>query len=166
MDIRQALLDEHSTRQTAAIVDYIGCDEARFGELMAAFFAGPYRVTQRAAWPMSNCVELHPELIGPYLPKLIDLLKRDDFHNAVRRNVVRLLQFIDVPQQYAGKVYSDCIDLLNDPNEPVAVRVFSMTVAAKIARSEPDLMNELRLVIREHLPNASPGFLARARKLI
>lgn len=166
MDIRQALMAEHSKRQTMAIVEYIGEDPKRFAELMKVFFAGEYRLTQRAAWPMNYCAERHPELILPYLPKLLDCLKREDMHDAVRRNVVRLLQYIEIPKRLAGKVYSHCIDLLDDAYQPIAVRVFAMTVASRIAKSEPDLMNELRLIVRKHLPHTTAAFRVRAREVL
>jgi hypothetical protein len=60
-----------------AIVEFIGDDARRFAELMKIVFAGEYRLTQRAAWPMNYCAERHPELIRPYLPKLLDCLERD-----------------------------------------------------------------------------------------
>jgi hypothetical protein len=166
VDIRQALASVHSKENALAIVDYIGDDTKRFAELMSIFFEGIYRLTQRAAWPMNTCAERHPELIRPFLPKLVDLLKSDDNHDAVKRNIVRLLQFVDIPPRLAGKVYSHCLDLINDPNEPIAVRVFSITVAAKIAHTKPDLMNELRLVVRENLPHSSAAFRVRAREVL
>lgn len=157
---------EHSKQQTMAIVEFIGEDSKRFDELMKVFFAGEYRLTQRAAWPMNYCAERHPELILPYLPKLLDCLKREDMHDAVRRNVVRLLQYIEIPKRLAGKVYSHCIDLLDDAYQPIAVRVFAMTVASRIAKSEPDLMNELRLIVRKHLPHTTAAFRVRAREVL
>ena len=166
MDIRQALMDEHSKRQTMAIVEFIGDDAQRFAELMKLFFAGEYRLTQRAAWPMNYCAERRPELIHPYLPKLLDCLERDDVHDAVKRNVVRLLQYIEIPRRLMGKVYAICVDLVNDAYEPVAARAFALTVAARIAKSEPDLMNELRLVVRKHLPHTTAAFQKRAREIL
>jgi len=166
MDIRQALMDEHSRRQTMAIVEYIGDDARRFAELMKLFFAGDYRLTQRAAGTMNHCVERRPELIKPYLPKLLDCLKRDDMHDAVKRNVVRLLQYVEIPRRLMGKVYAHCVDLVDDACEPVAVRAFALTVAARIAKSEPDLMNELRLVVRKHLSHTTAAFHKRAREVL
>src|SRR5215475_6173756 len=166
MDIRQALIAEHSRRQTMAIVEFIGDDKQRFAELMKIFFAGEYRLTQRAAWPMNYCAERYPELIRPYFPKLLDCLKREDMRDAVRRNIVRLLQYVEIPRRLAGKVYSHCVDLIDDPHEPIAVRVFALTVAARIAKSEPDLMNELRLIVRKHLSHATAAFKVRARGIL
>jgi hypothetical protein len=166
MDIGQALMAEHSRRQTMAVVEFIGDDKQRFAELMKLFFAGECRLTQRAAWPMNYCAERRPELIRPYLPKLLDCLKRDDMHDAVRRNIVRLLQYVEIPRRLAGKVYGDCVDLIDDASQPVAVRAFALTVAARIAKSEPDLMNELRLIVRKHLPHTTAAFQKRARGIL
>lgn len=166
MDIRQALLTEHSRRQTMAIVKFIGTDAARCAELMELFFAGNYRLTQRAAWPMNYCAEHHPELILPYLPRLLDCLEREDLHVAVRRNVMRLLQYIEIPKQLTGRVYARAIDLIDDAIQPAAVRAFALTVAARIAKTEPDLLNELQLVVRKHLPYATAAFQVRAREIL
>ena len=166
MDIRQALMDEHSKRQTMAIVEFIGEDSKRFDELMKVFFAGEYRLTQRAAWPMNYCAERHSNLIQPYLPKLLDCLEREDMHDAIRRNVLRLLQYVDIPKRLAGRIYDHSLGFLDDPDQPIAVRVFAMSVAARIANSEPGLMNELRLIIRKHLPHSTAAFRARAKQVL
>lgn len=165
MNIREALIAEHSKRQTEKIVKYVGSDSEKFSELMSIFFEGNYRLTQRAAWPMNYCAEFHPELIKPYLPKLIDQLGHQDAHDAAKRNIVRLLQFVDIPKKLAGKIFSICIDLLDDPHEAIAIRVFSMSVAAKIADGQPDLLKEIRLIVEKHLEHSTAAFRARARMI-
>lgn len=166
MQIREALLEVHSKAQAAKICDYVGDDSQRFAELMS-FMMGPvYRLTQRAAWPVSYCVERHPELITPYWGKLAEQLEREDAHVAVRRNVARLLQFVNVPKRYQGRIFDACYNLLADPAEPVAVRVFSMTVAAKIAKGSPELLDELRLVATKYPQAATAGFRCRAQRVL
>ena len=166
MNIRAALQAEHSKRNTTAIAEYIDGDAKRFAELMKIFFEGEYRPTQRAAWPMSVCVEKHPELISPYLNKLVDQLADSDVHDAVKRNTVRLLQYIEIPKKLQGKIYSICVDLIDDTSEPVAVRAFALTVAIKIAGKEPALLDELRLIAKAHLPHTSIAFHKRARQIL
>jgi len=46
------------------------------------------------------------------------------------------------------------------------VRAFALTVAARIAKSEPDLMNELRLIVKKHLPHTTVAFQKRAREIL
>ncbi len=166
MDIKQQLLIEHSKSNTNKIVDHIGNDSKRFAELMRIFFGDEYRLMQRAAWVMSHCAENNPQLIKPYFEKMIDLLPEKDVHNAVKRNIVRLLQFVEIPDKYLGKVYSHCVDLVDNANEPVAVRAFALTVAAKIAQSEQELLSELKLVVEKHLKYTSVAFHKRAREIL
>lgn len=166
MDIRQAILAVHSKDQAMKITGYIGDDPERFAELVGIFFAGDYRTMQCAAWPINHCVERNPELVYPYLERLVDMLARKDVHNAVRRNVARLLQYVEIPEELQGKVYSLCVDLVDDTEEPVAVRVFALTVAARIAEFEPDLLGELKLIVKKHLPHATAAFHSRARRIL
>jgi hypothetical protein len=166
MNLREEILAEHSKRQTQRIVDWVGDDSERFAQLMQLFLGDVYRITQRAGWPLSNCVEKHPDLIKPYFPKLLKQLERDDVHIAVRRNVVRLLQFVEIPKRYEGRVFDACYALLDDPNEPVAVRCFSMSVAANIAKGSPELLDELRLVATKYPELITPGFRSRMRRVL
>lgn len=166
MDIHRDLLEVHSKDQAMKITVYIGDDEERFAELVRVFFAGDYRTMQCAAWPISHCVERNPSLVYPYLERLVDLLDRKDVHNAVRRNVARLLQFVEIPEDLRGKAYALCVDRVDDADEPVAVRVFALTVAARIAESEPDLMNELKLIVKKHLSHTTAAFHSRARRIL
>ena len=127
---------------------------------------GPvYRITQRAAWPVSYCVERHPHLIKPYFGNLAHQLERNDAHVAVRRNVARLLQFVEVPGRYKGRIFDACYNLLADPAQPVAVRVFSMTVAARIAKDDPELLDEVRLVATKYPQASTAGFRCRSRRV-
>ena len=166
MNIRNALLEVHSKDQAAKIADYVGDDTSRFDELIKLMLGPVYRVSQRAAWPVSYCIERHPALVKPYFNVLIKQLERDDAHVAVRRNVARLLQFVDIPKRYQGRIFDACYNLLADPAETVAVRVFSMTVAAKLAENEPALLDELRLVATKYPQAATAGFRSRARRVL
>ena len=85
MDLLQLLKDEHSKKQTDRIVAYIGQDKDRFARLIKLFFSGEYRITQRAAWPLSYCVRRYPELIKPYFKQLLDNLDQEDIHVEIGR---------------------------------------------------------------------------------
>ncbi len=166
MNIRTALLEVRPKEQAGKIARYVGGDPKRFAELMKELLRSTYRLSQRAAWPVSYCIERHPELVKPYFSVLIKQLEREDSHVAVRRNVARLLQFVEIPKRYQGRVFDACYNLFADPMQPVAVRVFSMTVAANIAKDEPELIEELRLVAKKYPQASTAGFRSRARRVL
>lgn len=166
MNLEEQILKEHSKHNTVRIARWIGNDKKRFRQLMDLFMKGEYRVTQRSAWIVSHCADEHPALILPYLNKMIARMMEPDVHIAVRRNVVRLLQNIEIPPSLAGKVATICFELLASQKEPVAVKCFSMTVLANIAKQEPDLKNEIRLMIEQQMPWGTGGFQSRGKRIL
>lgn len=160
------LLREHSKAQRDRIITYIGTNPKRFAELVHLFLNGPYRVTQRAAWPLGYCAALHPVLVQPNLGKLLTFAKKPGVHDAVKRNVIRLLQFISIPKKHHAKTIDLCFGFLGNPKEPVAIRVFSMTVLATLAKQHPSLGNEIIPVIETQLPYATAAFRNRGAKVL
>lgn len=165
MDIRSTLEKGHSKSITSQIVNYVDSNQKRFNELITIFLEGPHRTTQRAAWPLSYAAINHPKLIEPHFSSILKMLDKKDAHDAVKRNIVRLLQFVDIPTKHQGKVVEKCFKLM-DPKEPIAVRAFAMTVIANIAKTQPALRSELRIIIEDQLPYGSPGYQSRGKKIL
>jgi len=165
MDIRKELLKEHSKAQITKICKYISNDQDRFQELMNLFFNGEYRVVQRAAWAVSTLADQYPYLIRPYIKQMVKYLQKDP-HDAIKRNTMRILQSIDIPVSVQGELLDICFKYLSTPKIPVAIKAFAMTVAYNLAAQEEDLLKELKIIIQDQLPYASPAFLSRAKKIL
>jgi len=166
MDIQQLLEAEHSKKQTDRIVKYIGNNKERFAELMRIFLKGEYRITQRAAWPLSYCVQLYPGLIQPYFKSLLDNLEKKNLHGAIIRNTVRLLQEVDIPKKFQGRVMNLCFDWVQSPETAIAVKAFALTVLENLSIAYPDILPELKLIIEEQWDQATPAFRVRATKVL
>lgn len=166
MNLVKEILKEHSKVQKDKIVNYVNNDPKRFAKLVAIFLAGPYRVTQRAAWPISYCVENNPALLKPHLKTMLSFLERSNQHNAVKRNILRMFQFISIPESFQGKTVDLCMTFLTDGKQPVAIRVFAMTVLGNIAEKNADLKNEIIMIIEDQLPYGTAGFVSRGRKTL
>ncbi len=166
MNLRDEILYEHSRRQVNKIADWIGNDKRRFCMLMRLLLHGDFRVTQRSAWVMSECAERYPALVAPWLKQLLRRAEEAGVHVAVRRNVFRILQWVEIPQSMLGHVVSHCFDYLVSEDETIAVRVYSMMILLRASQSEPDLGNELHAAIEQMLPNAGAAIQARAKMVL
>ncbi|MEW5797498.1 MAG: hypothetical protein AB1728_00700 [Bacteroidota bacterium] len=133
---------------------------------MDLFLNGEYRVVQRASWIVSHCAESHPALISPWLSRMVKKASDQNVHNAVKRNVVRILQFVDIPKKLQGPAANLCFGFLQSVDTPIAVKAFSMTVLANIAAVQPELKRELSIVIEEMVPYGGPGIRSRAKKVL
>jgi hypothetical protein len=166
MTLRKALLEEHSKSQRDKIVSYIGKDKAKFAELIRIFTGSDYRLTQRAAWPLSYCVRKYPELIQPYFSDMIGMLQKSGTDNAVTRNIIRLLQDVDIPEKYHGEIMNICFDFIQSNDAPAAIKAFSLTVLHNLSRHYPDIKSELKLIIEERWDYETAAFKSRARKVL
>jgi hypothetical protein len=164
--LREELLREHSKAQCNKIVKWIGSNQQRFDELFYLFQHDEYRVVQRAAWPMNYCVSAHPKFIEKHWREVIKNLGKPNLHDAVKRNTVRFLQDILIPKKYHGEILNICFRYLESPTEPLAVKVFSMSVLGNLAKYYPEIIPELKLIIEDQAPHQTVGFRARAKKVL
>lgn len=163
--IKTLLESEHSKSITNSVIEYVGNDPVRFKALMELFFSDQWLLNQRASWPIPYIVRSYPELIEPYKEKLILNLEQPS-HNAVVRNTIRMFEETDLPEDLHAKFFDYGMKLLRNVKEPVANKVFTMTVLFKIASPYPELLNELKLVIETQLNYEKPGFKSRGLKTL
>ena len=149
MDIKARLEAGQSKTSTTAIVNFIGNDKKRFNQLLDLFLKGDYRMTQRAAWPLSEAAIAHPELISRHIELLIKKLQEPGQHPAIARNVLRIFQELDLPEACHGGLTDICFKFITSEAQPVAIRAFAITVAANICKHYAELANELLLVLND-----------------
>ncbi len=66
MDVRTEILKKYSKAQCTKVVNWVGTGQQRFDALFTLFLQEEYRVTQRAAWPVSYCVMANPTFINKH----------------------------------------------------------------------------------------------------
>lgn len=145
---------------------WVGKDKKRLKRLMESFLQGDAFLSKKSAWVVGHCAEAHPELFGRWLKPMIKKMQEPAGDGAVKRNIVRILQFVEIPRSLQGIITNQCFEFLSSVEEPIAVRTFSITVLARIAETEPALHKELELAVRQMLPYSTPAFRARARMIL
>jgi hypothetical protein len=84
----------------------------------------------------------------------------------VIRNTVRLLQDVSIPKRWHGRVMSLCFDFVADPETPIAVKAFSLTILSNLSKDYPEIRGELKLIIEGQWEQATPAFRSRARTIL
>jgi len=166
MDLKKRLELGQTKAQILQIVEYVNGRPGRFKLLVEVFSKGPLRISQRAAWPLTYCVERWPYLLDPHFKILVNYLSKPGVNNTIKRNTVRLLQFARIPKKEQGRVADLCFGYLQDLKAAVAIRVFSMSVLANIAKEHPDIGNEIKLILQDHMPSSSAAFRSRGIKVL
>ncbi len=165
MKLKEELLKEHNLHHTQKISLWAIESKPNLKQLMNAFFGKEKIVVQRASWAASKAYDLKPEWFDAYIYQLIDSLDKP-IHGSVRRNSLRILQTMEIPESYRGKLIDTLFSLLADSKTERAVKAFGMRVAYNIIQHYPELKAELKIIIEDQLPFATPSFKSRAKKII
>jgi len=167
LNLKLEILQSHSKYNTVRVANLIGQDADLFRALMDLYFeAKNMDLARRAAWILRHCVDQFPFLIQPYLKKLIRYLGREGHHDAIKRNGLAVLVSSDLPKNLYGPLTNICFEFLLSGKEPIAIKVYSMSIIDKIGNDIPEIRNELKLVIQDLLPYESTGFKSRARRIL
>jgi len=168
MNIREELLKEknHTKKHPLEISHYACLSAKNFKQLMQCFLSKEYRVAQRAAWSVSWAAREKPAFIAPYIKDLVAQLQRKDVHNAVIRNSVRILEAIEIPEEFHGKVMNACFAFIEKPSTPIAIKAFSLTTLYHLSKYYPEIKQELKLIIEERWNTETAAFKSRGKKIL
>ena len=165
LDIRKQLLLGLSKSNAECIADYIGHDRERFHELIQLLCQTDSIISARAGMVLSKCADNYPHLVEPHLKQLILNLK-NEIPDAVKRNTIRVLQDIEIPDPLLEVTTDALFTIMENRHEPIAVKVFTMSVLFNICLKIPELAKELKLLIEDQMPYGSAGFKNRGKKII
>lgn len=165
-DIQKYLEAGHSRVIRDEIVDYVGKSAPRMKALMSFFFHDEWRFNQRAAWPVLHICLREPQLVKPYLARLVSNLDEPK-HDAVVRNTIRIFVEVPIPEILEGELLDKCFAYLLDQKQAIAIRCFSISVLAKLVDKYPELAFELKEILEDQLTyDASAGFKVRAKRTL
>lgn len=167
MDLRAEILKENSKENAERIATWIGDNPTSMQQFMHIFLHDEYRVVQLAAHVLGKVGDIHPEQVEQHIDVLVKRMTAPDVHVAVKRNVVRVLQNIQIPERLHGDVMNTCFNLLADVKETVAVRVFCMTILDNLSEYYPEIKQELRTILQDQLEQGcTAAFRSRASKIL
>jgi len=165
--IEAILLHGQSRNTIDEAVKWVGKDPERFEVLVKLISKHPEKaVKSRSAWALSYLAETNEEWLTPYWKDFVNLLVDPGTPHPVKRNLLRFMQEVKIPEKHHAAVINRSIEILNDPNEDIAIRAFAITVVFNLVKVYPEMAMELKLSIELILPYASPGLKNRAEKTL
>ena len=142
MTLKELILSNNSKSVWEQVADRALNSNSDLQLLMAYFESTDIRLVQRATQSISKVHDRNKEVLKPFLVEMIKGLD-DKRIDAYKRNVLRIFQTADIPEDYEGHLFDKAFTYLEDKKEPIAIKAFSMTVCRKIAERHPELAPEI-----------------------
>ncbi len=163
---KQELIDIIDSWENLPFVIGEICSNSNYYEMLIdiAFYSN-YSKSWRAAYIVDKINDDFPELLLPYLEKMI-LQLEEEKSSSKKRHFLKLISMKSVPEKYFGFLVEYCLEALSSAKEPPAVRVHAMQILYNISETEPGLKPEILVVIEHEMEfHSTAGILSRGRKL-
>jgi hypothetical protein len=166
MDLAGTLLQGQSKRRISAIAAQAIKDPRSFHELLQVFITGTHTQTLRASWALCEAGLREPDLVNKHTHRIIAKMQETGIHPGVWRNLFRMWEETDIPEEFSGTVYDMCLTALADVSQPVAVKANAMSAALRVVLRHHELATELRLIIEDMMPYAGAAVRARGTRVL
>jgi len=126
------------------------------------------RLAFRASWTLSKVCDKFPELIYPYLSKIVESLNKID-NESTLRSFLRIISLSDlgkINSRQHGMLADYCFSSLKSGFSAIAVKAYSMDILYRISLIYPELANELSASIRILMDDGSAGITARGSMIL
>ncbi len=124
------------------------------------------RVVYNASWIISHAVDIDRNILSyKHHRYLLNALGKTEI-GGVKRSLIRVWQFIIIPETILPKVTDYALKFLSDPKEDIAVRAFAITVLENCLKSIPELKDEVLFFLERELLFAGPAIQVRAKRFI
>jgi hypothetical protein len=161
----ETLLSTFPDKETAVLIAKEIANEPKRMQDLWDFAISTHEKSWRASWLMDKVYDEAPQLIIPYIPLMIQMIPELECESK-QRQFLKLISIEPLPKAISGHFINRCFDLLISNATPVAVRVHAMQILFNFSQQEPDIKNELALIIREHMDEGTAGFRSRGKRIL
>lgn len=165
MNLEYEIMLQFSAGNTKRVADIVLKNTSLVKELVDLTLGENEATAKRAAWVLGYVGKENPSLFLPFLEPLLGALIHPN-NNAVKRNIVSMLQYMELPKRWQGIATETCFRLIEDPKETIAVKAFSYTVLGNICQQNTAMREEMLLYFTEVLqvPLLPAALAARAKR--
>lgn len=157
-----------ATRFNKTVKDHICAEIAKSPALTRALIelvihpGKPFKMGP--SWVLSYAGVAQPEVFYERLPDILASLDAHT-HSSVYRCIARIFMRTDIPVSSAGLAIQCIVQWLLDPAQSAAVKAFCIHASARLIKNYPELAPEIRGIVEDLLPYATPGMQNAAEKL-
>jgi hypothetical protein len=141
---------------------------AVFHKLFEYSHSSDSKLAFRASWTLSKVCDRFPELIIPYLSRIVEILNTIDNESALR-SFLRIISISDIDKiskNQHGFLADFCFNSLKSGLSAIAVKVFSMEILYRLSLLYPELAIELSASVRILLEDGSAAITSRGRMIL
>lgn len=164
------MIDQFLVHSGRKLVDEGAAFIAENPDALDLFFEKSMENEGKESWRASRIIDIFCEgregFIKPYIDQII--ISLEFLNESSQRSYLRLfsrLKADDFDEDKGGILLDFCFRAMTNTRTAIAIKAISMSIIYMFGKKEPDLINELKLIVEEMADHMSPAFKGRARQL-
>ncbi|MCA0427591.1 MAG: hypothetical protein LCH37_09160 [Bacteroidetes bacterium] len=116
------------------------------------------------SWALCHLSQINPKILYPFASQLLALFENSP-HTGTNRNLMRCFMEIDLDESIQSPLFDYCLKFIEDKNQPVAVKAFSIETLLRLIKLQPELAVEVLPLIPKLNLLKSPGIQSTLRRV-
>lgn len=166
MNVKELLLTKHSKSITLKVTAYLIDNPKEISAFLKLFSLKEGLLAQRASWVLSYLFIDLNKINIVQTKKIIELIKEDKYHTAIKRNAFKIFENVDCPEECLGEVIDLSFKAIENIKNPVAIRAYAIGAIQRYCKKYPEFKGELIECIKRYIDDDSPAFKARGKRVI
>ena len=133
--------------------------------IWSVFRESDERARRQIMWVFSSMNDLDEVISPTIIHEMIELLGEGN-HNGIDRGISKVLMNVSIPEKDKGMLFDKCVNLLLSPDVEVAIKANCMSIAFNTGKDYPDLLEELKEIIRDQMNHNTIAFCARSKQVL
>lgn len=147
-EIERILTTLHKTQMIA----FMKVHPALFDYLLQMSLSDKEPLAWRAAWLLWGVMKKNDKRVQPFVAEMIRILPLRK--NNIQRELLKIIQGCDVPEDLQGEMFDECMKLWRDPANQPSVRWYALKWLLAMAEKYPELKNEVQASMDEETINS------------
>jgi 8-oxo-dGTP diphosphatase len=164
-ELRTMVAGVRGTREAEFLAVSASENPALLGKIFEYSFSDDQKLSFHASWALSKTCDRFPEVITPFLARLVDSLENVK-NQSVERSFLRVASMADLGEldsRHLGILADHCFASLRSGFSAIAIKAYSMEILYKLAMIYPDLSKELADTINMLTGEGSAGIIAKGK---
>ncbi|MBP6386279.1 MAG: hypothetical protein KA313_08900 [Pseudarcicella sp.] len=155
-----------SNKKYNEVTLWVNEDAIKFSEIIKLFLIDDFRLNQACAHVILMCLSKKPDSLNPHIMLLLEYIDSPTASTHHKRNILRIMQEIDLPIICHDLLAKLSFDLLQNRQESIAVKVFAMWLIYRLGTFYPDILPELKFILTQEIHYQSAAYKNRAYKIL
>jgi len=166
MDFYKALDTDSSRAVAEYVTEAVGNNQIYFKKVLDLALQDIPKVSARAGRVVFLCTEKYPKLLDSYIHEIIKKIPALKNKGTIRTILKLVTLYPNLDDEDELSILLECCFKYLNGDYSIAEKVYGMEIIYNISKQYPEILNELREVVKAQLQYSSAGFKARAKILL